>query len=62
MKELKMQWILILYIYAGYSPSLTNVPGFATEQECVAAGEVGKHMVGSGMTTTSKFVCVSQTK
>lgn len=61
-----MEWILIIFIYAGMfskgdNVAITNVPGFATEQECINAGKKAKTLV-SGTYKDAKFVCVPCTK
>jgi len=57
-----MTWILIIFIHAGVlspkdSMAITNVPGFATEQACMAAGRKSEEL-GRGNTKEVKFVCV----
>jgi hypothetical protein len=43
------------------SMALTSVPGFRTQQECVAAGKTAEKMA-SGTTKVMKFTCVEVTK
>lgn len=57
-----MIWVLILFAHAGPmsdkdSMALTTVPGFKTEQACVAAGEQAKKMT-SMTTKVMKYNCV----
>ena len=59
-----MNWTLVLYIYAGAlasgdSVSLLNVPGFKTEQSCIAAGTAAKPLV-RGSTKELRYVCIKQ--
>lgn len=61
-----MKFILILFLYAGTfskgdSVSLTSVPGFATEQACLAAGKKSVEMT-NGTFKDGKFVCVAEGK
>lgn len=58
-------WVLILYIYAGMMAkndevTLTNVPGFATQQECEQAGRAAAGMASGHK--EARYVCVRQTK
>lgn len=60
-----LTWTLILFAHVGIlastdSNALTNVSGFATETECVAAGKRSKDLV-SGTKIEIAFVCVKQT-
>jgi hypothetical protein len=57
-----MNWVLILYIYAGGmsgtdSVALTNVR-FTTEKSCIAAGEKSLKLV-SGTLKSARYVCVA---
>ena len=57
-----MNWILIIYIYAGVlasgdSVALTNVQGFTSEASCVAAGKSAERLT-SGSSKVYRFVCV----
>ena len=59
-----MSWTLVIYVYAGVlaqgdSVALTQLPGFKTEQSCVAAGNTAKPLV-SGSAKTIRFVCIKQ--
>lgn len=59
-----MTWILILYFYAGAmasgdSVTVTNVPGFTTQESCMQAGEATKPLV-SGSFKNVRYVCVKQ--
>lgn len=61
-----MLWTLILFAHAGMmsdkdSMALTTVPGFQTQQQCVAAGEGSKKMV-TATTKVIKYHCVEVTK
>jgi hypothetical protein len=61
-----MFWTLILFAHVGMmsdkdSMALTSVPGFRTQQECVAAGKTAEKMA-SGTTKVMKFTCVEVTK
>jgi hypothetical protein len=54
-------WVLILFAHAsilsdGDSMALTNVPGFFSQQECIAAGNESVKM-SSGTTKAIKFKC-----
>jgi hypothetical protein len=57
-------WVLIILIHSGafakYNAiGVTNIPGFATEQECIEAGQDSMKIVkGSGM--IESFTCVKQ--
>jgi hypothetical protein len=56
-----MDWVMILYIYAGAmasgdSVALTHVP-MSTEQACKAAGEASNGLVRS-TTKNVRYVCV----
>ena len=58
-----MSWILVIYIYAGVlasgdSVAITNIPNFATRQECMQAGEDAKSLVSGANTKVYKFVCL----
>jgi len=60
-----MNWILIVYIYAGMmargdSVALTNVSGFQSQQECMQAGRVGESLVSGTSSKVYRFVCVKQ--
>ena len=55
-------WTLILYIYAGAlakgdSVTLTNVPGFKTEQVCQEAGTSAKKLVRDSYKEL-RYICV----
>ena len=55
-------WTLILYIYAGAlakgdSVTLTNVPGFRTEEICQTAGRASKTLVRDSYKDV-RFICV----
>jgi hypothetical protein len=57
-------WVLILFVHAGMlsdkdSMALTNVPGFANEAICQAAGTQSEALV-KRTTKEVKFVCVKQ--
>lgn len=57
-----MNWILIIYIYAGMlakgdSVSVTSITGFESQALCAAAGDVGKPLV-NGSAKDYRFVCV----
>lgn len=59
-----MKFTLILFLYAGMmskgdSVALTNVPGFATEEACIAAGRKAVGMTNSTF-KDGKFVCVAE--
>jgi hypothetical protein len=61
-----MTWVLILLVHVGpmgdgNSNSLTNVPGFRSQQECNAAGQAAKRLV-SGTMKELEYVCVAQPK
>ena len=57
-------WVLILFVHAGIlsdkdSMALTNVPGFASETVCQAAGKQAEALVKRTIKEV-KFVCVKQ--
>lgn len=61
-----MNWILILMVHHGLyasdganSLAMTNLPGFATKEECEAAGEASRALVKSTIKDV-RYVCVSQ--
>jgi hypothetical protein len=59
-----IHWILILFAHVGpmgqgNSNALSSVPGFATMEECRAAGTAAKGMA-SGTVKEITFVCVRQ--
>lgn len=58
-----MKFTLIVFLYAGMmskgdSVAITTVPGFVTEQACVAAGQKAVSMTERTF-KDGKFVCVS---
>ena len=57
-----MNWILVIYIYAGVlasgdSVAITNIPNFATKHDCIQAGKDGEGIV-SGSAKVYRFVCL----
>ena len=61
-----MLWTLILFAHVGMmsdkdSMALTSVPGFRTQQECVAAGKTAEKM-STGTTKVIKYTCVEVAK
>ena len=61
-----MEWILVIYVYAGImskgdSVTLTNVPGFKSQSECIKAGNDSKALVANSY-KEQRFVCLSQSK
>lgn len=61
-----MEFVLVLYIYAGMlakgdSVAMQAVYGFKTEQSCKAAGAAASPLV-SGSTKELRFVCMGQPK
>lgn len=59
-------WALILFAHAGVmsntdSMALTSVPGFRTQQECVAAGKAAEKMT-IATTKSIRFQCVEVQK
>ena len=59
-----MTWVLVIYIYAGFladgdSVTMTNVPGFATEQGCREAGNKLSAFV-AGTKKEYRFGCIEQ--
>jgi hypothetical protein len=61
-----MLWTLILFAHAGVmsntdSMALTTVPGFRSQQECMAAGKTSEKMT-TATTKVMKFTCVEVTK
>ena len=60
-----MFWTLILFAHIGMlsekdSMALTSVPGFRSQQECVAAGKTAEKMATG--TKVMKFICVEVIK
>ena len=60
-----MEWVLILYIYAGAlaqgdSVALTHIP-MSSEQACRTAGEAAGGLVKT-TTKNVRYVCVKNTK
>lgn len=54
-------WTLVLFIYAGAfakgdSVALHSIPGYSTEQACMAQGHSGKSLV-SGIAKDYSFKC-----
>lgn len=54
-------WTLVLLVYAGAlsdsdSVAITNVPGFFSQQECIAAGDESKKMI-SGTKKVLQYKC-----
>lgn len=61
-----MNWILIIYIYAGAlangdSVAITQIPYFVSKQECIQAGNNAKELV-NGTTKVFRFVCINKEK
>ena len=61
-----MLWTLILFAHVRMmsdkdSMALTSVPGFRSQQECVAAGKAAERMVVA-TTKVMKFTCVEVQK
>lgn len=59
------EWILVVFVYAGPwakgdSVALATIPNFATQAECMAAGEVIKPME-KNTSKDFKYVCVKRT-
>ncbi len=59
-------FVLILFFHVGpvgegNSNAVASVPNFATEQECVTAGNQSKKLV-AGTVKDVEFVCVKQSK
>jgi hypothetical protein len=59
-----MNWVLVIYIYAGTfangdSVAISNIPNFATKQECVQAGEDAQNLV-RGSSKVYRFVCLKK--
>jgi hypothetical protein len=57
-----MNWILIMYIYAGVmangdSVALQKIEGFTSKEQCVAAGDQAEGLV-RGSSKVYRFVCV----
>lgn len=57
-----MTWVLILFAHVGMmgngnSNALTNVPGFKSEDSCIAAGRRAK-LLANGSVKQISFVCV----
>jgi hypothetical protein len=58
-------FILILFFHVGpmgdgNSNTTTNIPGFESEAECIAAGRKAGEIT-KGTTKTLEFTCVTQT-
>lgn len=60
-----MTWVLILFVgvgaIGGEANALTSVPGFATKEQCEAAGTASVKKFESG-TKRVQFVCAEQGK
>lgn len=59
-----MNWVLVLWIYAGAmsnsdSMALTSVSGFKNEASCQVAGQAAVKMT-TATVKAGKFVCVKQ--
>jgi hypothetical protein len=59
-----MDWILVIYIYAGTfasgdSVALHTIPGWSSEQSCKEAGEKFSPLV-KGTTKEVKFICLQK--
>jgi hypothetical protein len=59
-----MNWILVIYIYAGVlangdSVAITTIPTFSTKQDCNQAGKEASNLV-SGSSKVYRFVCLSK--
>jgi hypothetical protein len=59
-----MNWVLILYIYAGGfakgdSVTLTSVPGFSSQSACQVAGNAAAPLVANSVKEL-RFVCLKQ--
>jgi hypothetical protein len=59
-----MNWILVIYVYAGVyakgdSVAITYIPHFKSEAACAAAGNVTKSLV-NGSIKEHRFVCIRQ--
>lgn len=55
-----MTWILILYVSNSEARALTNIPGFQTEAQCIAAGRKAADEFGRAMFSSARYVCVEQ--
>lgn len=57
-----MTWVLILVIAHSEGPAVTSVPGFATLQQCEAAGRAAaKAWSDTGVfSRTAPYVCAEQ--
>lgn len=58
-------WILILFFHVGpfadgNSNAVTSIPGFASQKECIAAGQQARSLTNNTV-KESNFVCVKQT-
>lgn len=52
-------WILILTLLSSHGAGVHSVPGFATKNQCLSAGEAWKAAMGSGWTKDySSFACI----
>ena len=65
-KDGKMEYILVAYIYAGMmakgdSVALTKIDTFPTQQSCIDAGEMMKPFV-SGSTKNYLYKCLPKPK
>lgn len=59
-----MNWILVIYIYAGVlangdSVAITNIPNFSTKQDCMQAGKDAEGLV-TGSAKVYRFVCLKK--
>ena len=57
-------YILVLFFHVGIlgdtdSNAVTNIPGFHTEEACIAAGEKSKRLT-AGTKKETRFVCLEQ--
>lgn len=59
-----MNWVLVIYIYAGVlasgdSVAIAHIPGFKSEAACAAAGSATKPLV-KGSAKELRYVCFRQ--
>jgi hypothetical protein len=59
-----IKFILIIFVHVGplgtgNSNSLTNVPGFISQEECEAAGKAAKKRFTTGV-KNADYICVAQ--
>ena len=56
-----LTWVLILFFYGSSGPTITNVQGFISFEECQNAG-IQARQQAMGTPYQANFSCVQQTK